>query len=147
VLGGHILTNHPAGLTNINLCGPVVVFSKLIPGQSPSADLIANLFRYPGVIGQRPHQTLLIRYMVGDDRLARFVIGVRVVMAAADVIGREGVVVVGVGLAVGHSDHVERRAVLARLEIAQEQFVARFVVVVGLHPRQAVLRHVGLAHA
>ena len=79
--------------------------------------------------------------------LARGVVGVGIVVVPADVVGREGAVVVRVGLAVGHPQRVPGHAVVARLEVAQQQFVARLVVVGRLRPGAAVLRHVGHAQA
>ena len=82
-----------------------------------------------------------------DDLVARGVVAVGIGVVHADVVGREGEVVVRVGLAIGHEDRVPRQAQVAGLEVAQQQFVLLLVVVGRLRPGPAVLGPIGGAEA
>src|SRR3954447_25597876 len=85
--------------------------------------------------------------MIGDDLVARRVVGFGVVVVAADIVGGERAIVVRIGLAIGHPEWVPGCAFVASFEVAKEQFVPRFVVVVWLLPVTAILCDIGCAEA
>ena len=99
------------------------------------------------MIGQRPHQALLILAMAGDDpgTLRVGCLGIAVVLA--DEVGRDSRAVVGVGLPVGHRRVGPRYRSFARLEVSQQQLVPKRVVALGLCEGDAVLGVIGQAHA
>ena len=146
-LGHDVVADHAAGLAHIELPRPVVVVRELVAGEAKALELGPHFLRHARVVGQRPHQTLLPVDMRLSDALAFGVAGLGVVPVLADEVGADGVVVVRVGLAVGHPNRVPRDARVAGLEVPQEQLVPARVVVGGLLPRAAVFRHVGGAQA
>ena len=146
-LGHHIVGDHPPALADIELMGPVVVVDKLILGQAEPLEVLLDFLGNPRVVGECPHQSLLVAAVVGDDPLAVGVAALDIPHVAADVVGADREVVVGVGLAIGHPDRVPGDSTIARLEVAKEQFKLRLVVARWLGPRAAVVRHVGGAHA
>ena len=123
----------------------------------PDRDVVARLFDtiaarygdrhggYTRIVRDEIQPPLLIRAVFANDFATPFVTCLRVVIVQADVIGAHRAMVVGVGLAIGHPHGVPRHAVVARVEIPQQQFVARFIIVGRLGPRATVLRHVGRA--
>ncbi len=109
VLGHHVIAEHPPGLADVELVRPVAVVGEFVLGQAQGLELAADGLGHAGVVGQRPHQALLVVLVLADDLLPRGVVGVGVVVVHADVVGGDGEVVVGVGLAVGHPDRVPGR--------------------------------------
>ena len=147
VLGHHVGADHPPGLADVELVRPVAVVGELVPGQAPRLKMPADLLRHARMVGQRPHQPLLVIDVLLPDAGAGGIVALGVVVVHADVVGGEGEVVVRVGLAIGHEDRVPGQAVIAGLEVAQQQLVLLLVVAGRLGQGPAVLGPVGGAEA
>ncbi len=147
VLGHHVDAEHPPGLADIDLVGPVAVVGEFVLGQPPAAHRLADIVRHPRIVGQEVHQSLLVPLVFGDDLPPPLVGGVGVVVIEADVVRAEGAVVVRVGLVVGDRVELAECFAPAGREHPQEQFVLARIVALGLGERQAVLLRVGQAHA
>ena len=146
VLGDHQISDHSAGLANVYLMRPVAVVGEFVLGQPPGSIPLADILGHPRVVGQKVAVALLIAAVLGDDFLAAFVAGVRVVVVHADVVSGERPVVVRVGLQV--RQHVELALDVPRAgeQIPQQQFV--LIWVIAFRPRKwhAVLQHPSEAH-
>ena len=130
VFGHHVVAHHPARLAHIKLTLPAVAEAvlELIPARSPARREVAHRLRHPRMVSQRPEKPLLVFEMRGDDFFSFGVRRLGIVPVRADEIERSTLVVVGVGLAVGQRTVPHDMPVLARLEIAQQQFVIALVV-------------------
>ena len=80
-------------------------------------------------------------------RCAGRVIAFRIVVVHADVVGREGAFVIGVGLLIGHRRREPENGPMASLEVAQQKFVPERIVAVRFREWDAVRRGIGQAHA
>ena len=60
LLGHDVVADHPPGLADVKLVRPVVGVGELVLRQAPRLEVLADLLRHARMIGQRPHQPLLI---------------------------------------------------------------------------------------
>ena len=107
----------------------------------------AHVLRHARIVGDEVEPALLIIHVLLDDLAPARVAGVGIILVAADVVGAERAVVVGVGLGVGDRVELVERLAPAGVEDAQQQFVLLRVVAVGLGKRDAVVRDLRQAHA
>ena len=147
VLRHHVFGNHPPGFPDVELMRPIVGLGEFVLRQTEVLEMGPHLVRHARMIGERPHQPLLVGKVFAENALAGRVVAVGVVVVLADIVGGDREVVVGVGLAVRHENRIPRIPRIARIAVPQQQFVLQRVVVLRLLPRGSILRHVGRAHA
>ena len=145
VLGHDVIGDHSSCLSDVELVGPVVVIDEFVFGQAPFVEVFADFVGHAGAVGERPHEAFLVVFVFCDNACSDFVVAVGVVVVAADVVGGDGEVVVGVGFAVGHHYGIPWYSVVGSFEVSQKQFVSHGVVIFGLWPGSAVFGYVGCA--
>ena len=67
VLRHHVLADHPSGFADVELPRPAVLSTNSSLARAPPCHLVADRRRHAGMIGQRPHQALLVLEMAGED--------------------------------------------------------------------------------
>ncbi len=77
VLGHHVVGDHAARLAHVELMGPAVVVGELVAAIPPAADFPPDRLGDARVIGQGPHQALLVAQVLLEDPLTRGVISGR----------------------------------------------------------------------
>lgn len=109
------------------------------------------MLRNTRVVGDEVEESLNVAHVVFPDLLPPRVIGLRVLPAATDVVGREGVVVVDVGRAAGHppdaADLLEGQVVALGLQVAPQQLVTARVITGGLREGNLIVPAVGETEA
>lgn len=139
--------DHASCFADVDLVWPAVGLFEFVFSETPFAHLFADIFGGAGVVGEEPHESLLVVDVFLEDLFAFFVGGFGVFVVHADVVGGEGAVVVGICFGVG--DGVEFAPGLAPtgVEVACEQFVLEGVVVGGFGEGDHIFGDVGEAHA
>ena len=90
----HIVAHHAASFANVGRMGPVVGVGEFVFSQPPAANLLTNFLRRTGMIGHRPQQAANVGFVGLQNFGPRGVIGIGIIVIAADKIGRYGIVVV-----------------------------------------------------
>src|SRR5690606_41893912 len=88
-LGRRVARVRAPGFAAVEFVGPAAVVSALVLGQAPLVDLVLALFRHPGVVGEEPHQPLLIGRVLVVDPFPRGVVAVGILVVHPDVVGGE----------------------------------------------------------
>ena len=100
VLSHHEFADHATGFANVHLMRPMPVVTKFVGCESPISHRRANVFGHSQVICEKVHQALLITSMFQCNFVSLLVTPLRIVVVHSDVVGAEGTMIIGVGLAV-----------------------------------------------
>ena len=103
-LGHHVIGDQSPSFSHVELSGPIAVIEKLVFSKSVVLEYLSDRFGDSWVVGQRPHEALLVAFMVLEDLFTPSIVCVGVVVVLADVIGAKCEIVVHIGLPVGHPD-------------------------------------------
>ncbi len=147
MLGHDVCGDHASSLTDVELVGPIVVVGEFILGEAPGLEVFANFFGDAGVVGEGPHESFLVVFVVAENFFACGVVAIGVFVVLAYVVGGDGVVVVGICFAVGHEDGIPGAAVVTGFKVSEEEFVFGGIVVLRFGPGTAVGRYIGCAEA
>ena len=137
-LGHYVAADHAAGFADVELIGPAAVVGEFVLGEAVAVHAVAHDLRHAGVVRQEIEIALLVVAVGGNDLLARGVVGVGVVFAEADVVGRDHrEIAVGVDVVLvravrrGQRDELQElgdRRGIGGLDGALQQFVLGRVV-------------------
>src|SRR5579875_3699868 len=138
ILCHDIFADQTPAFANIELGGPVVAISPFISRQPPAIHLFTERFWDTGIMTKEPKKSLFVIRMLLNDSVAFRIIRIRKTIISANEVDRKGTTGIEVELAsrYGAQMNSPRKGNPGmRLDVPQQQFVVRGVVVLRPRPR------------